>query len=113
MKLVEIQPSSLLTTLSVLSRRSLISFCWFSGSTVKTLIRVVTSLVTAIVVFMMFSSKKYCALSLHHEDDAVNQNGSVGRKKDVERSRRGTSDIVQMGFTSISGRPSLARFRLF
>ena len=55
--------------------------CWFSGSKVKTLIRVVTSFVTAIVVFMMFSSKKRCSLSLHHEDDPVNHNGSVGQKK--------------------------------
>jgi hypothetical protein len=57
MKLVEIQPSSLLTTLSVLSRRSLISFCWFSGSTVRMLIRVVIFFVASMVVFMMFSSK--------------------------------------------------------
>src|SRR6202167_6065821 len=57
MKLVEIQPLSLLTTLSVLSRRSLMSFCWFSGSTVRMLIRVVTFFVTSMVVFMMFSSK--------------------------------------------------------
>ena len=35
-----------------------------------------TSFVTAIVVLMMFSSKKRCSLSLHHEDDFVNHNGS-------------------------------------
>src|ERR1700677_3556539 len=57
MKVVEIQPSRLLTTLSVLSRRSVMSFCWFPGSTVRVLIRVVTFLVTSMVVFMMFSSK--------------------------------------------------------
>src|ERR1700677_48285 len=57
MKLVEIQPSSLLTTLSVLSRRSLTSFCWFSGSTVRMLTSVVTFFVTSMVVFMMFSSR--------------------------------------------------------
>ena len=33
------------------------SFCWFSGSTVRMLIRVVTFFVTSMVVFMMFSSK--------------------------------------------------------
>jgi len=31
----------------------------------------------------MFSSKKRFALSLHHEDDSVYQNGSVGQKTDV------------------------------
>src|SRR5580704_3323700 len=56
MKLVEIQPSSPLTTASVLSRRSWISFCWFSGSTVRMLIRMVTFFVTSMVVFMVFSS---------------------------------------------------------
>jgi hypothetical protein len=38
-------------------------------------------LVTAIVVFMMSSFKKRCSLSLHHKDDSVNQNGSVGQKR--------------------------------
>jgi hypothetical protein len=35
------------------------SFCWFSGSTVRMLIRVVTCLVTAIVVLMISSCKKH------------------------------------------------------
>jgi hypothetical protein len=33
------------------------------------------------VVFMMFSSKSVWLLSLHHEDDFVSHNGSVGPKK--------------------------------
>lgn len=65
MKLVEIQPSSLLTTLSVLSRRSLMSFSWFSGSMVRMLKRG-HLFVTSMVVFMMFSSKRVvlCAYSM-------------------------------------------------
>jgi hypothetical protein len=41
-------------------------FCWFSGSTVRMLIRVVTFFVTSIVVFMMFSSKSavLCAYTM-------------------------------------------------
>src|ERR1700689_725196 len=84
MKLVDIQPSSLLTTLSVLSRRSLMSFCWFSGSTVRVLIRVVTFFVTSMVVFMMFSSKSVVLCPYTHEDDFFSHNGSVGQKKDVD-----------------------------
>jgi len=75
--------------------------CWFSGSKVKTLIRVVTSFVTAIVVFMMFRPQKRCSVSLHHEDDSVHQNGSIGKKRCARRvtlnARRALTTAVPTG----------------
>src|SRR6266700_3968002 len=52
-KLVEIQPASVLTTVSVLLRNSSMSLSWFSGSTVRILTRVTTSALTVIVAFMI------------------------------------------------------------
>jgi hypothetical protein len=61
-------------------------------------------LVSAIVVFMMSSFKRRRSLSLHHEDDSVNQNGSVGQTK--MRSRAGAAHAIVFNLWQKTVRPS-------
>jgi hypothetical protein len=52
---------------------------WDPDSTVKMLMSVVTSFVTTIVVFMTPSKKLHRTRCRQHEDDAGDENGSVGQ----------------------------------
>src|SRR6476659_10870226 len=76
-RLAETKPGARRTETSVASVRSSTSRCWFAGSTVNTLIRVITSLFAEIVVIVSLPSERVeirpelrcCALLRQDEEE--------------------------------------------